>query len=80
MPGSSGTRGHGSAGAKRGGGPKGSDIDAAPEGPGRSSASPGHRKKAAGLQSARELAPGRVVEIGDGPEPGREPDEERAGR
>jgi len=79
MPGSSGTRRHGSAGAKRGGGPKGLDRDA-PDGPGRSSSSPGHRKKAAGLQSARELAPGRIVEIGDTPESGLVPGRENASR
>lgn len=69
MPGKSGTRGRGGAGAKRRGGPEGLDHDPT-DGPGRSSMSPGHQKKAAGVKSAREFAPGRVVEIGSEPDPG----------
>lgn len=69
MPGQSGTRGNGGAGGKRRGGPGGPDQGAT-DGPGRSSSSPGHQKKAAGARSAREFAPGRVVEIGSEPDPG----------
>jgi len=69
MPGQSGTRGRGAAGSKRRGGPEGLDPGAG-DGPGRSSSSPGHRKKAAGAKSAREFAPGRVVEIGSEADPG----------
>lgn len=42
--------GRGRAGAKKG----------RPESPGRSADSPGHLKKAAGEQSARDFAPGRA--------------------
>jgi hypothetical protein len=77
MPGTSGTRGRGEAGAKRRGGPEGLGHDAT-DGPGRSSLSPGHQKKAAGAQRAREFAPGRVVEIG--PEPDPRPDEADSSR
>lgn len=77
MAGQSGTRGHGGAGAKRRGGPGGTEHDGT-EDRGRSSSSPGHRKKAAGAGSAREFAPGRVVEIGSEPDPG--PGEPDAGR
>jgi len=68
MPGKSGTRGRGGASAKRRGGPEGLDHDPS-DGPGRSSVSPGHLKKAAGVRSAREFAPGRVVEIGSEADP-----------
>jgi hypothetical protein len=64
MAGKSGTRGRGGAGAKRRGSPQGLGHDATDD-PGRSSSSPGHRKKAAGVQSAREFARGRVVEIAE---------------
>jgi hypothetical protein len=69
MPGQSGTRGRGGAGAKRRGGPEGLGHDGT-NGPGRSSMSPGQLKKAAGAKSAREFAPGRVVEIGSESDPG----------
>ena len=81
MAGKSGTRGHGGAGAKRRGSPAGLDREGS-EDRGRSSSSPGHQKKAAGARSAREFAPGRVVEIGSEPDPGAGPGpgESEAGR
>ena len=78
MPGQSGTRGRGGAGGKRRGGPEGLGHDTT-DGPGRSSLSPGHRKKAAGVQSAREFAHGRVVEITRSDEDPR-PDGSESGR
>lgn len=64
----SGTRGRGGAGAKRRGSPQGLSQETT-DGRGLSSSSPGQRKKAAGVQSAREFAHGRVVEIDQIDEP-----------
>jgi hypothetical protein len=53
MPGRGNAGGHGRAGKHDGGVGMGS-----PEGHGRSESSPGHLKKAAGAESARDFAPG----------------------
>jgi hypothetical protein len=41
-------------------------------GHGRSAESPGHLKRAAGEQSARDLAPGRLDRVADGPDDERD--------
>ena len=61
-----GNAGRGQAGQEHGrgreantGDPRDERVDELGDSPGRSASSPGHRKKAAGAQSARDFAPGR---------------------